>query len=67
MVGMHIQLKRIGASIEKYGIRHGFKKEWVWRRALTNNNVWWNKTPFTEVLRDLGTHMRLGPMLGRDT
>lgn len=38
-----------------------------WKRALTNNNIWWNKIPFLEVLRDLGAYMRLGPMLGRDT
>ncbi|EED20413.1 tyrosyl-tRNA synthetase, mitochondrial precursor (tyrosine--tRNA ligase) (tyrrs) [Talaromyces stipitatus ATCC 10500] len=67
MASMHMQLKRISASIEDYGRRHGYKKEWAWRRALTNNNVWWNGTPFVEVLRDLGMHMRLGPMLGRDT
>ncbi|KAL1965888.1 hypothetical protein VTN77DRAFT_5021 [Rasamsonia byssochlamydoides] len=67
MVSMHIQLKKLGASIEKYGIRHGYKKEWIWRRALTNNNVWWNSTTLSEVMRDLGAHIRLGPMLGRDT
>lgn len=67
MAAMHMQLKRISASIEDYGRRYGYTKEWVWRRALTNNNVWWNKTPFVEVLRDLGMYMRLGPMLGRDT
>ena len=67
MAAMHMQLKRISASIEDYGRRYGYTKEWVWKRALTNNNVWWNKTPFVEVLRDLGMYMRLGPMLGRDT
>lgn len=67
MAAMHMQLKRISASIEDYGRRYGYTKEWVWRRALTNNNTWWNKTPFVEVLRDLGMYMRLGPMLGRDT
>lgn len=67
MAAMHMQLKRISASIEDYGRRYGYVKEWAWKRALTNNNVWWNKTPFVEVLRDLGMHMRLGPMLGRDT
>jgi tyrosyl-tRNA synthetase len=64
---MHMQLKRLGASIEVYGVRHGYKRESMFKRALTNNNIWWNKTPFLEVLRDLGGNMRLGPMLGRDT
>lgn len=67
MVSMHIQLKKLGASIEQYGIRHGYQREWAWKRALTNNNVWWNKTTLSEVLRDLGAYIRIGPMLGRDT
>ncbi|KAE8152627.1 hypothetical protein BDV25DRAFT_150766 [Aspergillus avenaceus] len=67
MASMHMQLKKLGMSIEAYGRRHGYEKQWAWRRALKNNNIWWNKTPLLEILRDLGTHMRLGPMLGRDT
>ncbi|KAE8394680.1 hypothetical protein BDV23DRAFT_135058 [Aspergillus alliaceus] len=67
MASMHMQLKKLGASIEQYGRRHGYEKKWAWRRSLVNNNTWWNKVPFIEVLRDLGAHMRLGPMLGRET
>ncbi|GES62454.1 tyrosyl-tRNA synthetase [Aspergillus terreus] len=67
MASMHMQLKKLGASIERYGKRHGYEKKWIWKRALVNNNTWWNKVPFLEVLRDLGSHTRLGPMLGRET
>ncbi|KAL3473437.1 hypothetical protein BJX99DRAFT_198493 [Aspergillus californicus] len=67
MASMHMQLKKLGASIEKYGEKHGYERQMIWRRSLTNNNVWWNKQPFLEVLRDLGSYMRIGPMLGRDT
>ncbi|THC99738.1 hypothetical protein EYZ11_000788 [Aspergillus tanneri] len=67
MASMHMQLKKLGASIEAYGRRHGYEKQKTWRRSLTNNNTWWNSMPFVEVLRDLGVHMRLGPMLGRET
>ncbi|KAL4946714.1 hypothetical protein BDV06DRAFT_182175 [Aspergillus oleicola] len=67
MASMHMQLKKLGMSIERYGASHGHHRVWAWRRALTNNNTWWNKIPFVEVLRDLGAYMRLGPMLGRDT
>ncbi|KAL4782473.1 hypothetical protein BJX76DRAFT_332656 [Aspergillus varians] len=67
MASMHMQLKKLGASIETYGRRHGYQRQMVWKRSLTNNNIWWNKIPFLEVLRDLGAYMRLGPMLGRDT
>ena len=64
---MHLQLKKLGLSIEKYGGKHGYKWEWAWRRALTNNNTWFNALSLTEWLRDLGAHTRLGPMLGRET
>ncbi|KAL4922499.1 hypothetical protein BDW62DRAFT_172648 [Aspergillus aurantiobrunneus] len=67
MASMHMQLKKLGMSIELYGRRHGYERQNIWRRSLTNNNVWWNKMPFLEVLRDLGVYVRLGPMLGRDT
>lgn len=64
---MHMQLKKLGTSIEQYGSTHGYKRQPIWRRALVNNNTWWGSMPFIEVLRDLGAFMRLGPMLGRDT
>ncbi|CRG88134.1 tyrosyl-tRNA synthetase [Talaromyces islandicus] len=67
MASMHMQLKKLSSSIERYGVRHGYETQWAARRALTNNSTWWNKTPFIDVLRDLGMNMRLGPMLGRDT
>ncbi|KAJ5410949.1 Tyrosine--tRNA ligase [Penicillium crustosum] len=67
MASMHMQLKKLGTSIEQYGRRHGYQKQAIWRRALVNNNTWWNSMPFIEVLRDLGAFTRLGPMLGRDT
>ncbi|KAL4974877.1 hypothetical protein BDW66DRAFT_138769 [Aspergillus desertorum] len=67
MASMHMQLKKLGASIERYGERHGYKRQMIWRRTLTNNNIWWNKTPLLDVLRDLGAYIRIGPMLGRDT
>ncbi|PLB54589.1 tyrosyl-tRNA synthetase [Aspergillus steynii IBT 23096] len=67
MASMHMQLKKLGASIDAYGRRHGHEKTKAWKRSLENNNIWWNGTPFIEVLRDLCVHMRLGPMLGRET
>jgi tyrosyl-tRNA synthetase len=67
MASMHMQMKKLGASIERYGAKHGYIYERIWKRVLVNNNVWWNKTPLFEVLRDFGVHMRMGPMLGRDT
>jgi tyrosyl-tRNA synthetase len=67
MASMHMQLKKLGVSIEHYGRRHGYERQPMWKRALTNNNTWWNSMPFLEVLRDLGAYMRIGPMLGRES
>lgn len=67
MASMHIQLKRLGATMEKYAERRGYSREWAWRRDLTNNNTWWQRTSLVEVLKVMGSGMRIGPMLGRDT
>ncbi|OJD19920.1 tyrosine-tRNA ligase [Emergomyces pasteurianus Ep9510] len=67
MANMHLQLKRLGMSIERYGAKHGYECEWIWRRAIVNNNTWWLKEPFFEVMKTMGETVRLGPMLGRDT
>ncbi|KAI4265314.1 MAG: hypothetical protein L6R38_009515 [Xanthoria sp. 2 TBL-2021] len=67
MVTMHYQLKALWMNIEKYGRKYGYEYEWAWRRAVANNNIWWNKLPFMEILRLLGPGLRVGTMLGRDT
>ncbi|KAL8896532.1 MAG: hypothetical protein Q9207_007664 [Kuettlingeria erythrocarpa] len=67
MVTMHYQLKSMWANVEKYGRKYGYVWEWAWRRALVNNNAWLNNLPFFEILRLLGSGMRVGTMLGRDT
>lgn len=67
MTKIHYQLKRIWLNVEEQARRHGYKKTWAWRRAVVNNNTWWNKLPMLEVLRRVGDAMRVGPMLSRDT
>ncbi|KAG9233632.1 hypothetical protein BJ875DRAFT_535277 [Amylocarpus encephaloides] len=69
MVSMHFQLKKFMLNIDSYGRTHGFFEgsPWEMRRALSNNNEWWNKMPLLEVLQVLGHGVRLGPMLARET
>jgi len=67
MTKMHYQLKRIWENIEVQARRHGYKKDWSWRRGIKNNNTWWNSEPLLEILRRVGTSMRIGEMLSRDT
>jgi tyrosyl-tRNA synthetase len=67
MTKIHYQLKQLWENVEEQARRHGFEKEWAWKRAIKNNNTWWNSTPMLEVLRRVGTAIRVGPMLTRDT
>ncbi|KAL1638929.1 tyrosyl-tRNA synthetase [Diplodia intermedia] len=67
MAQMHIQLKKLWVSVERMARKHGYVREWAWRRALMNNNEWLGKLDVVEFLRVMGPAMRLGPMLSRDT
>ncbi|KAL2165402.1 hypothetical protein VTH06DRAFT_700 [Thermothelomyces fergusii] len=64
---MHYQMKRLWSNVEHQARRYGYKKEWAWKRALVNNNTWWNSTPMLEVMKRAGAFMRIGPLLSRDT
>lgn len=67
MTKIHFQLKRLWTNVEAQARLQGYKKDWAWRRAIHNNNTWWNSLPMLEVLKRVGTQLRIGPMLGRDT
>lgn len=66
LVTIHYQLKALWANVEVFKSNLGYEKDWACRRAIVNNNTWWNKLPMMEVLQRLGSRVRLGPMLGRD-
>lgn len=63
---IHYQLVTIWNHVEKAASRFGFEKQWAWRRGIVNNNVWWLKLPMIDVMKRLGTQMRMGPLLSRD-
>lgn len=62
-----MQLKSLWAHVEHGARGYGYLWEWAWRREVTNNNAWLNKLPVIELLKLLGSGVRLGTMLGRDT
>ena len=67
MINMHYQLKSLWANVEAYGRKYGYEHEWAWHRELVNNNTWINKLSVTELLTIMGTGVRMGPMLSRET
>ena len=67
MLKIHYQLKKLWTNVEEQARRHGYEKNWAWRRGVLQNGHWWNKLPMLEVLQRLGAGLRIGPMLSRDT
>lgn len=66
LTGIHHQLGLLWKGVEIAARRLGLKRQWHWGRGIINNNHWWNKQPMLEVLRRLGSHVRMGPLLSRD-
>lgn len=69
MANMHLQLKKFWQNMEKHAQRrHGYETNRSSRRGLVNNNAWWStKATFLDVLKYLGSGIRIGAMLSRDT
>jgi tyrosyl-tRNA synthetase len=67
MVQLHYQLKKLWVNVEAYGLKYGYKWDWAWKKGLVNNNTWMNKLTLMEVLQILGSGVRIGPMLAKDT
>lgn len=67
MTKIHYQLKRLWTNVESQARHLNYKKDWAWTRAITNNNTWWNSLPMLEVLKRVGSGIRIGPMLSRET
>src|SRR5262245_25324471 len=60
---MHYQLKRIWKNGTDLGRKYGYQPEWAAVHHLKNNNHWLNSLPLYTVLKRLGRHIRIGPML----
>jgi len=67
IVLVQAQLKKLWKNAEERGRSQGFTRDWAWVRGVVNNNAWWNSQPMLEVLRRVGTSLRIGAMLTRDT
>jgi tyrosyl-tRNA synthetase len=67
IASMHKQLLRLWVHVKCLGIKHNFPEHISRRQDLLNNKAWLEKLSAVELMRDLGSGMRLGSMLARDS
>ncbi|KAJ4374000.1 tyrosyl-tRNA synthetase [Neocucurbitaria cava] len=61
------QLEKLWTNVKCLGVRHQYSQSTSRRRDILNNRKWLEKLSAVELMRDLGSGMRLGPMLSRDS
>ena len=66
MASMHFQLKKLWLNVEHYALKYDYKWEWAWKRALLNNNTWFQKLTWYEALSIIG-HTPTSPMFAKRT
>lgn len=65
MTLMHIQLKKLGKQICKYGEAYGYEEEYNRRRTLERNSVWFNKLSVLEFMKAV-KGVRMANLISRD-
>jgi tyrosyl-tRNA synthetase len=61
------QLDQLWTHVKCLGIKHYFPPETSRKQVILNNRDWLEKLSAVELMRDLGSGMRLGSMLSRDS
>jgi tyrosyl-tRNA synthetase len=61
------QLEKLWTHVKCLGIKHQFSNMTSRKQEILNNKKWLEKLSAVELMRDLGSGMRLGAMLGRDS
>lgn len=64
---LHFQLARLWTNVRRLQEKHGFEYDWAAKKALLNNNMWLGKLTLYDFNKRLARHMRMGPLLSRDT
>ncbi|KAM0717079.1 hypothetical protein Q7P37_006931 [Cladosporium fusiforme] len=64
---LYKEVGRVWHNAAKYGERHGYEPKPTWKKTLLDNADWLLKLNVVSFLQMLGTGMRIGTMLGRDT
>ncbi|KAI8937815.1 hypothetical protein NX059_005511 [Plenodomus lindquistii] len=61
------QLEKLWTNVKCLGIKHQYSQDTSRKFEILNNRSWLEKLSAVELMRDLGSGMRLGPMLSRDS
>ncbi|KAF2876897.1 tyrosyl-tRNA synthetase-like protein [Massariosphaeria phaeospora] len=61
------QLQKLWINVKCLGIKYKFPQDISRKKHLLNNRAWLEKLSAVDLMRDLGSGMRLGAMLSRDS
>jgi tyrosyl-tRNA synthetase len=64
---MHQQLKAMWMHVEELGRKYGYHDGRYWKKAVLNNNAWLSKISIGEVMKLMGSGLRMGSLLSRDS
>jgi tyrosyl-tRNA synthetase len=64
---MDRQLSNLWTNVKCLGIKHQYPNEISRRRNVLNNRKWLADVSAVTLMSKLGSSMRLGPMLARDS
>jgi tyrosyl-tRNA synthetase len=64
---LYKEVGRVWKNAATYGEHHGYKAKPTWKKSLLDNADWLLKLNVVSFLQMLGSGMRVGTMLGRDT
>jgi tyrosyl-tRNA synthetase len=64
---LYKEVGRVWENAAKYGQRHGYEGKVMGKKSLLDNAEWLLKLNVVDFLQMLGSGMRVGTMLGRDT
>jgi tyrosyl-tRNA synthetase len=61
------QLEKLWVNVKCLGIKHNYSPLISRKQDILNNRKWLEKLSAIDLMRDLGSGMRLGSMLARDS
>ncbi|KAF2022041.1 hypothetical protein BU24DRAFT_363044 [Aaosphaeria arxii CBS 175.79] len=67
IASIHTQLKQLWVHVNALGAKHRPATEVVRRKDILTNDTWLSKLSAVDLMRGLGSGMRLGTMLNRDS